>query len=109
MLQKTNDYKHTPTKGRISSHDRYIKNNLDNDVRRILNSDTKLDGRGNEKIIITSNKIDIYARLEFLLGIKVSAHTDTLTEASNLIDDVYKRSEIQNEQQYRNALDKFQT
>ena len=42
-----------------------------------------------------------------LLGLKLSGHTDTLTEASNPIDELCKRGEIQNEQQYRNALDKF--
>ena len=43
-----------------------------------------------------------------LLGLKLSGHTDTLTEAtSNLKDDLYKTGEIQNKQQYRNALNKF--
>ena len=59
-------------------------------------------------IIIPSNIIDIYSRLEILLGLKISGHMDTLTEASNLIDDLYKRGEIQNKQQYRNAYNKFQ-
>ena len=59
------------------------------------------------KIIISSNIVDIYTRLEILLGLKLSGHTDTLTEAFNLIDELYKRGEIQNKQQYRNALDKF--
>ena len=40
------------------------------------------------KIIIPSNRIDIYTRLEILLGLKLSGHTDTLTEASNLIDEL---------------------
>ena len=66
-----------------------------------------LQGRGIEKIIIPSNIIDIYTRLEILLGLKLSGHIDTLTEASNLIDDLYKRGEIQNKQQYRNALNKL--
>ena len=74
----------------------------------ILNS-INLQGRGIEKINIPSNIIDIYTRLEVLLGLKLSGHTDTLTEASNLIDELYKRGEIQNKQQYRNALNKFQT
>ena len=72
-----------------------------------LDSDNLL-GEG-VKIIIPSNIIDIYTRLEILLGIKLSRHTDTLTEASNLIDDLYKGGEIQNKQQYRNALNKFST
>ena len=45
-----------------------------------------LEGQGIEKIIIPSNIIDIYTRLEVLLGLKISGHTDALTEASNLID-----------------------
>ena len=61
------------------------------------------------KIIIPSNIKDIYTRLEILLGLKVSGHTDTLTEASNLTDQLYKRGELQNKQQYRNALSKFST
>ena len=59
------------------------------------------------KIIIPSIIIDIYTRLEVLLGLKLSGHTDFLTEASNLIEELYKRGEIQNKQQYRNALNKF--
>ena len=61
------------------------------------------------KIIISSNINDIYTRLEVLLGLKLSGHTDTLTEAPNLIDDLYKRGEIQTKQQHRYALDKFYT
>ena len=72
----------------------------------IIDEPDKLEGQG-LKIIIPSNIIDIYTRLEILLGLKSSGHTDTLTEASNLIDELYKRGEIQNKQQYRNALNKF--
>ena len=72
----------------------------------ISDDSTYLEGQG-VKIIIPSNIIDIYNRLEILLGLKISGHTDTLTEASNLIDELYKRGEIQNKQQYRNALNKF--
>ena len=95
----------------MTSRDRYIKYDLDNDVSRVLNLDTKLMGRGVRKIIIPSNIIDIYIRLEILLGLKLSGHTDTdtLTEASNLIDELHKRGEIQNKKQYRNAPNKFST
>ena len=72
----------------------------------ITDDSDDLQGEG-VKIIIPSNIIDIYTRLEILLGLKLSGHTDTLTEASNLIDELYKRGEIQNKQQYRNALNKF--
>ena len=68
-----------------------------------------LQGQGIVKLIIPSNIIDIYTRLEVLLGLKLSGHTNTLTESSNLIVELYKRGEIQNEQHYRNALCKFST
>ena len=72
----------------------------------ITDESDNLQGEG-FKIIIPSNIIDIYTTLEVLLGLKLSGHTDILTEASNLIDELYKRGEIQNKQQYRNALNKF--
>ena len=61
------------------------------------------------KTIIRSHKIDTYTRLEILPGLKLSEHTDTLTEASNLIDELYKKREIQIEREYRNAPNKFST
>ena len=109
VLQKTNYNTYKRGKGNMSGRDRYIRYELDDEVRRIPKLDKKLKGRGIEKIIIPSNIIDIYTRLEVLLGLKLSGHTDTLTEASALIDELYKRGEIQNKQQYRNALDKFLT
>ena len=69
MLQKTDYYNRIPTKGRMSGRDKYIKNNLDNDVRKYFNLDNKLKGKGIETIIIPSNIIAIYARLEILLGL----------------------------------------
>ena len=74
----------------------------------IENESNDLEGRG-VKIIIPSNIIDIYTRLQVLLGLKLSGHSDTLTEASAIIDELYKRGEIQNIDQYRNALKKFST
>ena len=41
-----------------------------------------------QKIIKPCNIKDIYTRLEVLLGLKLSGHTDTLTETSNFIDDL---------------------
>ena len=97
ILQKTSYHKRKPTKGCLSGRDRYIRNDLDNDVRETLNLDTKpkLKGRGDEKIIIPSNITNNYTRLEILQGLKLSDNTDTFTEASNLIDELYKRGEIQ--------------
>ena len=74
----------------------------------ILDNSDKLEGQRFQKIIIPSNIIDIYTRLEVLLGLKLTSHTDTKTEASNLLDEIYGRDVIQNEQQYRNAPSKFQ-
>ena len=96
ILQKTGYYDRKPTKGRLTGRDRYIRYDLDNDVTRILTLHTKLKGRRVENIIIPSNIIEIYTRLEVLLGLKLSCHTNTLTEASNLIDELDKRGEIQN-------------
>ena len=115
ILQKTNYNTYKRGKGNMSGRDRYIRYELDDEVRRIVNLDTKpktkpkLKGKGVEKIIIPSNIIDIYTRLEVLLGLKLSGHSDTVTEASNLIDELYKRGEIQNKRQYQNALNKFLT
>ena len=105
-----------------SARSKYIKNNLQNRVDKILNptlslpttsslptkslvtsslpaseieDSDDLSGSGVTKIIIPSNIIEIWTRLEVLLGLKLSGHTDTLTEASNLIDELYKRGEIQ--------------
>ena len=75
-------------------------------IPAIENESDNLQGEG-VKIIIPSNIIDIYTRLEILLGLKLSGHTDILTEASNLKDELYKQGEIQNTQQYRNVLNKF--
>ena len=78
------------------------------DIQNRTFDEIDLEGQG-VKIIIPSNINEIYTRLETLLGLKLSGHTDTLTEASNLIDELYKRGEIQNKQQYQKALNKFQT
>ena len=85
-----------------------VEENQNKTFEEITNDADDLQGEG-VKIIIPSNIIDIYTRLEVLLGLKLSGHTDTLTEASALIDELYKRGEIQNKKQYRDALDKFTT
>ena len=61
------------------------------------------------KIFIPSNIVDVYTRLEVLLGIKLSGHTDTRIEASASIDQLYKMGEIENKQQYQNALNNIST
>ena len=77
-----------------------------NEIQNKTFDEIDLEGQG-LKIILTSNIIEIYTRLEILLELKLSSYTDVVTEASNLIDELYKQGEIQNKQQYRNALDKF--
>ena len=57
-------------------------------------SDIDLERQKIEKVIIPSNIIDIYTRLEVLLDIKLSGHCDTQTEASNLIDEIYKGGDL---------------
>ena len=85
-----------------------LVNDIQNETfEDIIDDSDILQGEG-LKIIKPSNIIDIYTRLEILLGLKLPGHTNTLTEASNLIDELYK-SEIQNKQRNRNSLNKFQT
>ena len=47
--------------------------------------------------------------LEIILSLNLSGHNDTLTEASNIIEELYKSVGIQNDGHYPNALDKFHT
>ena len=61
------------------------------------------------KTFISANIFDIYTRMEVLLRLKLSGHTDNLAEASNLIVEVFKSVETENKQQYGNAPDKFRT
>ena len=61
------------------------------------------------KIIIIFNIIVIWTKSKTLIGWKLFGNTVTLTKSGNLVDDLYKRCEIQNELQYWNALEKFYT
>ena len=114
MNNITRDLGYTSIGDKKSNRKTFLTKILPNLVEEIQNTNfdditgdsDDLQGEG-VKIIIPSNIIDIYARLEILLGLKLFDHTDTLTEASNLIDELYKRGKIQTEQQYRIALDKF--
>ena len=83
-----------------------IAKNRDPPLPAVENKSDNLEAE-RVKNIIFSKIVDIYSRLEILLGLKISGHTDTLTEGSNLIDDLYRLGEIQSRQQYRNALNKF--
>ena len=114
ILKHTGFYSMKHTKGLNSTRMRdalystYQKNsqNSKSPLPAIENASDNLKGEG-VKNISPSNIIDIYTRLDVLLGLKLSGHTDTLTEASSLIDELYKQGEIQNKQQYRNAINKL--
>ena len=67
------------------------------------------EGQGIEKFFISSNTVDIYNRLEVLLGLRSCGQNNTFTEASKLMGELHKRSGIEIEQQNRNALSKFHT
>ena len=88
------------------------RDKLHNYVYRILITSIESGNESNDshgsgvQVIIPSNKIDVYTRLEVSLGLKLSSKAAILTEANNLIDELNKRSGIHNEQQYRNAPEK---
>ena len=119
-ILKTVDY--NPRQDSHSTRSKYLKNHLQDRVDKILNpsssssstvfqieppsseSEDNLEGSGVSKITIPSNIIEIWTRLQVLLGLIISGHTNILTEASSLIDEVYKKGEIQTEQQYKMLL-----
>ena len=114
MYNIISDLGYTSVGDRDSKRKTFFKKTLPKLVDEIQNKtfDELVDNSGDlrgegVKIIIPSNILDIYTRLEVLLGLKLSGHTDVLTEANNLIDELYKRAEIQNKQQYRNVPNKF--
>ena len=116
ILKNTGFYSTHHLKGMNSARMQDALYNLPREIARIRNppitaiesESDNLEGEG-VKIIIPSNINDIYTRLEILLGLKLAGHSDILTEASNLIDELYKRGEIKDRNEYRNALDKFTT
>ena len=112
MNTNMNDSGYTGVGERDSKRKTFLTITLPNFVDEIQNrtfNEFDLEGQGIEKFIIPPNIFDIYTKLEILLELKLSGHADTLTEASKLIDEVYERSETQNEQQCRNVLNKFST
>ena len=68
-------------------------------IAEIGNEESASVGRQGMKIIIRSNIFDIGTKLEVLLRLELSGHTNTLTEASNLLYEIYTRGDIQNERQ----------
>ena len=105
ILENTGFYSMKHIKGSNSARMKDALTNFPREIGKIQNpflpaienESDNLQGEG-LKIVIPSNIIDIYTRLEVLLGLKLSGYTDTLTEASNLVDELYKRGEIRNKQ-----------
>ena len=56
-----------------------------------------MECRGIENFFMPTNINDINTRLEIILEIELSGHTDTLIEANSLFDELCKRGEIQTE------------
>ena len=112
---------YNPDGDRESKRQKYIKNKLESRVEKILNppitaitsgeSDEyeSLERNGTITIVVPSDSDEIWTRLQVLLGLKLAGHIDTLIEASQLLDALFKKGEIKTEQQYRNAIDKFTT
>ena len=88
-----------------------IRDNLDDDVDRSLNTCFESENEfkslqgGGVKNFIATNILDVWTRLEIMLGLQLSGHTDTLSKASILVDEKIKRGGIDNEQQNRSTFD----
>ena len=120
-----NDINYNPNEDNSSTRQKYIKNQLKSRVQNILKTpvaaiasgesdeyeslESDLEGNGTKTIVVPSDTDEIWTRLQVLLGLKLAGHTDTLIEASQLLDALLKRGEIETEQQYRNAIDKFKS
>ena len=120
-----NDINYNPNEDKSSTRQKYIKNQLKSRVQNILKTpvaaiasgesdeyeslESDLEGNGTKTIVVPSDSDEIWTRLQVLLGLKLSGHTDTLMEASQLLDALFKKGEIETEQQYRNAINKFKS
>ena len=62
----------------------YLENVLEIEFRFLNENKTKNIQDEGMNFIIPSNFMDKCIRLEILLGLKLSGHSDTLTETSNL-------------------------
>ena len=114
------EIKYKPDDDNKSKRRDYIKTKLLLRVQKILNPPiaaiasgesneyvSDLEGNGTKTIVVPSDSDEIWNRLQVLLGLKLAGYTDTLIEASQLLDALFKKGEIKTEQQYRNAIDKF--
>ena len=95
LLENVGFYDNIPKIGLKSATMQDVLYNLPNVIAKIRNlpqpttenvSDSDLEGQG-PKIIIPSKIFAIYIRLENLLRLRLSGHTDTLTKAIYLLDE----------------------
>ena len=70
--------------------------------------ESESESKRTKTFFIPSDSYAIWTRSQNLLGLKLSGHTDTLKEASQLNDELYKRGEIETEQQHHTAIDKVE-
>ena len=110
ILQSASYKKYTQKRGEKKQNNGHkLKIVSENFVNRFLDffpsPPNKLQREG-MKNGIPFNFLDVWTRLEILRGFKLSEHANSLTDASNLKYQLYSKSEIQKEQQYRNAFDK---
>ena len=78
------------SKSFIKTLPKIVEENQNKTFDEITDDSDDLQGEG-IKTIISFNMTNFYTRLEILLGVKLSGHSDVLTEASNLFDELYKR------------------
>ena len=84
-----NELGHTGIGDRPSNRQIFITKTPPKLVEEIQNrtfDELDLEGQGFQKNIIPSKIFDNYTKLEVLLGLKLNGHSETLSEASNLID-----------------------
>ena len=96
-IPKYDEYKQYPASGKSESFKSFkseLPERVANNESTFLDENDSIDSQAEGvEIIMPSNNIDTWAKLEVLLGVKISGHTHTLTEGSNLIDEIYKKDE----------------
>ena len=121
--QILDEIKYKPDDDKKSKRRDYIRDKLPSRVQKILNppivaivsgesdeyESLESEVSGTKTIVVPSDSDEIWTRLQVLLGLKLAGHTDTLIEASQLLDALFKKGEIETEQQFRNAINKFKT
>ena len=113
VLKTTEFFIQRTKPGHLLARDKYNRDKLKDEAYGILNPSRETKDKSKDlqtegvKTIVSLVVIDIWTNLEVLLRLKVRGHTDTLTEASNLIDELIKRGEIPNENNFQILLVNF--